>query len=115
LDKQTPRAQDEFDEDLNPGGQGSDTTTDTPASDLKDMYDTLPQLTDDDLKSITVVAAGTRLEQGKTYLNLNDLSAGEFTGMASQSVGADDRLVAKDSVDYDLWNRLRGHEERTPQ
>jgi len=121
MERQGGKPQDEFSEDLNPqaqaglnfGDEGPDTTQGTPASDMKDMYTKLPNLSNTELSELPVVAAGTRLEQGKTYIDLNDLERGEFTAMASMKAESDHRLVAKDAVGYDLWNKLRGHEERT--
>ncbi len=114
-----PKPQDDFTADLNPepeaglnyGNLGPDTTDGTPASELKDVYAQLPGFSDAELAAIPVVEYGTRLEQGKTYIDINDLEAGEFTAMASQSAGEHNRYVAKDAVDYDTWNRLRGRED----
>ena len=122
MGKQMPAPQDEFAPDLNPepqagmnyGDVGPDTTEGTPASEMKDLTGgNLAGLSDAELKGIPVVPAGTRLEQGKTYINIDKLDEGEFTGMAYHEVGPDDRVVAKDAVDYDTWNKLRGREELT--
>ena len=119
MDRQMPRPQDEFTPDLhseefagrNYGDEGPDTTTGTPASEYKDLHGRLSRFTTDELAALPVVEEGTRLEQGKTYIDLNDLERGEFTGMANESAGPKNRYVAKDAVDYDTWNRLRGREE----
>ncbi len=95
MDKQMPKPEDEFTPDLDPqplagrnyGDQGPDTTTGTPASEFKKLYDELPGFTDDELASLPVVEQGTRLEQGKTYIDLNDLSRGEFTARGRMSRG----------------------------
>ncbi len=123
MNRQDDQTQDEFSDDLNPqaqaglnfGDEGPDTTQGTPASDMKEMYTKLPNLSASELSDLPVVAAGTRLEQGKTYMDLNDLERGEFAGMASMTAEADHRLVAKDAVGYDLWNKLRGNEDRANQ
>lgn len=120
--KQHPKPQDEFAEDLNPehmagtnyGEQGPDTTQGVPASDIKRLHEKLQSFTNDELAALPVVEKGTRLEQGKTYIDLNDLDRGEFTALASQSAGPKNLYVAKNAVDYRIWDRLRGHEERTP-
>lgn len=116
-----PKPQDDFSHDLNPepeagrnyGAEGPDTTQGIPASDIKDLYKRLPGFADDELASLPVVEEGTRLEQGKTYIDLNNLEAGEYKAMASDAAGHDNRYVAKTAVDYDTWNRLRGREELT--
>lgn len=121
MDKQMPKPQDDFSEDLNPeylagrnyGNEGPDTTQGTPASEMKEMHDQLQGLGNDELASLPVVEAGTRLEQGKTYIDLNNLSQGEFKARGDDEAGPDNAYVAKDAVDYDLWNKLRGREELT--
>lgn len=121
MDKQMPKPEDEFSEDLNPqhlagrnyGEQGPDTTEGVPASEIKDLHGQLHNLSNSELAELPVVEQGTRLEQGKTYLDLNDLERGEFKAMGSQSAEAHNRYVAKDAVGYDLWNKLRGREELT--
>lgn len=121
MDKQMPKQEDEFSEDLNPehlagrnyGSEGPDTTQGEPAVGMKEMHGRLQGLSDADLAALPVVQTGTRLEQGKTYLDLNNLDRGEFTGMGSDAASPTSRLVAKDAVDYELWNRLRGREELT--
>jgi hypothetical protein len=55
-----------------------------------------------------VTAPGTRLEQGATYVDLRDPGRGEFTATGGMAAGPDDWYVAKDTVDYQLWNRLIG-------
>ena len=112
---------DDFARDVNPepmagmnvANEGPDTTQGTPASELKDLRNALPNIPDADLKNIPIIAEGVRLEQGKKYIDLNKLDEGEFTGMAYHEAKAGSRLVAKDAVDYDTWNRLRGREELT--
>ena len=118
-ERELHKPQDEFAEDLNPeylagrnyGNEGPDTTTGTPASEFKELHGQLQQFTRDELAALPVVPEGTRLEQGKTYIDLNDLEAAEFTATGQDSAGPRNRYVAKDGVDYDLWNRLRGREE----
>lgn len=112
---------DDFARDLNPepmagmnvANEGSDTTQGTPASEVKDLRNALPNIPDAHLKNIPIIDEGTRLEQGKKYIDLNKLDEGEFTGMAYHEATPGSRFVAKDAVDYDTWNRLRGHDERT--
>lgn len=84
------------------------------AFDLKDLHRALDPLTDDDLKQISLVPAGSRLEQGATYVDLCHLDRGEFTATGNQEAGPDHYYVAKSQIDYQLWNALSGvtHPER---
>lgn len=69
----------------------------------------LEKFSDDELQKIPVLKPDTRLEQGATYINLNDDNPQqEFTGMADQTAGPDDLMVPKSEVPYPLWNRLTG-------
>ena len=79
-----------------------------PASDDKGLHARLDMLGADELARLTVLAPGVRLEQGGTYLGLDDLARGPFKAIGSQVVGDGDRYVAKRDVDYELWNRLVG-------
>ena len=51
---------------------------------------------------------GTRLDQGSTYVDLNDLARGPFKAMGDQEAGADNRYVAKRDTDYEMWDRVVG-------
>jgi hypothetical protein len=107
-------------DDLNPNAMaGQNLGLDNPhpeqgartAYDLKEVHDTLRDLTDDGLKQIPVLPEGARLEQGATYLDLHDPRRREFTATGDMQAGPGHWLVPKDAVDYQLWNRLRGVEE----
>jgi hypothetical protein len=65
-------------------------------------------LLDDDLKQIRVLPEGARLQQGATYIDLNDLDQGEFTATGDMEAGRENYYVAKDEVHYLLWNLLIG-------
>ena len=107
----------EWRRDLNPtalAGQNIGPTAPQPgigagtAYDLKAAHQRLQEFTDDELKQIPIVPAGSRLEQGATYLDLKDPERGEFTATANQEAGPNDWYVPKRGVDYQLWNRLIG-------
>lgn len=109
----------DFDKDLRPHegeGQNLPQNNDTPrarnAYDIKDLHEKFPALSNADLKQLAILPVGTRLEQGATYLDLNDPATGEFKVRADRNVGEHSLLVAKQDVDYELWDRLRGHGER---
>jgi hypothetical protein len=78
------------------------------AYDLKPLHAQLRDLSDEELKRIRVLASGTRLEQGATYIDLHEPSRGEFTATGGMVAGPDNWYVAKSTVDYELWNRLIG-------
>ena len=67
---------------------------------------TLADLTNDELKSISIVPTGTRLMQGAKYIDLNHLELGEFTATSESVAGSENSYVAKKETDYVLWNRL---------
>ena len=57
---------------------------------------------------LVILAEGTQLRQGSTYVDLDDLEAGPFQALSSQTAEPGRRLVPKHLVDYGLWNRLVG-------
>ncbi len=89
--------------DLNPTATAAPTRT---ASDHKAIHRRLSNLVDDDLKQIPIVPEGSGLEQGATCVDLNDLDGGELTARGDTVAGPGMLYVAKDSVDYVLWNVL---------
>lgn len=76
----------------------------------KHLHRRLPDLTDDELRRLTVLESGAALQQGSVYLDLNDLAAGPFTAQGGQTAGGDHRYIAKKETDYELWNRLTGRD-----
>lgn len=68
----------------------------------------LRELTDEQLREIPVLPAGSHLRQGATYLDLNDPQRRPFTAMGGMVAGKDNYYVPKDNIDYTLWNRLLG-------
>ena len=115
---------DQWQEDLNPNpmaGQNHGVETnqegryDLTAYEIEALGSKLEGFSDEELKQIPVLKPGTRLQQGATYINLNDLQRQEYTGMGDMSVEEGDYIVPKTRVGYQLWNRLIGVEnpERT--
>jgi hypothetical protein len=102
--------------DLNPapvGGQNIGVEPLAPpgartAFDVKSVHRRLANMTDDELKRIPILPEGTRLEQGATYVDLAHLDDGELTARGDMLTGPGNLYVAKDSVDYVLWNALTG-------
>jgi hypothetical protein len=81
-----------------------------PAVEDKSLHKRLPALSQEELARLPVLEAGTRLEQGGVYLDLNRLSRGPFKALAGHVAGHGDRFVAKRDTDYELWNRLAGQD-----
>jgi hypothetical protein len=104
----------DFAQDLNPldqaGENHGENLTLLPgarsADELKQMHTILADLTDDELKSITVLPAGTHLEQGAKYIDLAHLEQGEFAATSDMVAEVDNYYVPKKETDYLLWNRL---------
>ena len=78
------------------------------AYDVKEAHLLLIDFSDDQLKQIPILPAGSRLEQDATYINLIDPHRAEFTALANMVARPDDLIVPKTEVDYQLWNLLRG-------
>ncbi len=105
----------EYETDLNPNAMaGQNIGAPSPADDtiaavdLKETHVALPELTNDELRTLRVIRPGRCLEQNATYLDLNDRERGEFTVTGEKVTKPDDLIVAKKHTDYELWNRLRG-------
>jgi hypothetical protein len=104
----------DFDRDLRPydrsGEDHGENQTLVPgarsADELKSMHTILAALTDDELKNITILPAGTRLEQGAKYIDLRHLERGEFVATSTMVADSANAYVAKKETDYLLWNRL---------
>jgi hypothetical protein len=112
----------EYQQDLNPnamagqnlGAQGSHPEkAGRTMHDVKDLHARYRDWSDDDLQQVPVLAAGTRLEQGATYIDLNEPGPREFTATGDMQAAARQHIVAKSSVPYEVWNRLLGIENVT--
>jgi hypothetical protein len=113
-DKHPPESRRDLNPDaaagINYGLVGSHPEKDNPrtAYDVKEAHRLLPDFSDDQLKQLPVLPAGSRLEQDATYLDLADPGRREFKATSGMEAGPDRLLVPKGAVDYQLWNRLRG-------
>jgi hypothetical protein len=107
-----------YQQDLNPnaskginwGSVGPHPEKENPrtAYDAKDVHNFLREMPDEELQRIPILPIGARLESNATYINLRDISRREFTAEGYETVAADDWIVPKKEVDYQLWNRLIG-------
>jgi hypothetical protein len=108
------RSDEEFADDIAPAtpALGLHTHADESvlAADQKELYGQLPGLTAEELGRLPILAAGVRLEQGGTYLDLDDRGRGPFTAIGAREATRGHHFVAKKDVDYELWNRLVGNE-----
>ena len=53
----------------------------------KGLHRSLPELTDDELRRLSVLEPGTQLDQGGVYLDLNHLEAGPITAFGAGGEG----------------------------
>lgn len=85
------------------------------AHDIKELHRQLRDFPDDQLRLIPVLPAGTRLEEGATYIDLKNAGRREFTASADMTVTAANWIVPKKEVPFQLWNKLIGvtNPERT--
>ncbi len=91
-----------------PGGHADESLS---AADDKRLRERLPDLDNAELSRLAVLETGTSLEQGGTYLDLDDLRRGPFKALGGQSAEQGSRVIAKRDTDYELWNRLAGDRE----
>lgn len=77
----------------------------------KHVGELLPNLTDDQLSRLSILDPGTPLEQGSVYLNLDQREKGPFKAIGGQEVGANEKIIAKNMTDYDLWNEIAGRDD----
>ncbi len=111
------RSMEEFADDIAPATPSDDLHThaeeSSPALEDKALHERLPGLTNDVLARLAIVDTGARLDQGGTYLDLNDRERGPFTALGGQEAERSNRYVAKKDTDYELWNELVG-DDREP-
>lgn len=111
-----PLPHDDFEEDLRPdnfkganhGLLSEPKDIGLRASDIKELYQVLPDLSTTELRDLVIIPVGERLEQGAKYIDLLHREQGEFTAMANMVVEDGHDYVPKDHTGYVLWNRLRG-------
>jgi hypothetical protein len=112
------RSMDEFADDIAPATPANDlrghVEASSPAAEDKALRQAMPELSSELVSRLSVVNAGTQLEQGGTYLDLNDRERGPFKALGGQSANQGNRYVAKKDTDYELWNELVG-DQREPQ
>ena len=90
-----------------PGGHGDDTVL---AVGERELHNKLSGLDDSELARLAVIEPGTQLEQGGTYLDLNQVEKGPFRALGGHAASRTERLIAKRETDYLIWNRLVGRD-----
>ena len=112
--RQEPPA-DAFDADLHPnadagqnwGDRGEQAELAAPTlHERKDLHRRFRNWYDSDLKQVPVLPPGSRLQQGATYLDLNDPGRGPFSARGDTTAEPGQEIVPKDRVSYEVWNRL---------
>ena len=91
-----------------PGAMPGHVDESAPAAEDKRLHGRFADLSADELGRLQLLEPGTRLEQGGTYVDLNDLERGPFKAIGGQEARKGDRYVSKRDTDYELWNRLVG-------
>ena len=108
---------DEFADDLapveRPDETGGHVEESAPAGDDRSLAGKLDALSTDEIARLAVLEPGTRLDQGGTYLDLNDIGRGPFKAIGGHEAREHNRYVAKRDTDYELWNRLVGDDAET--
>lgn len=80
------------------------------AQDCKDAQSLLPNMTKDEWKRVHLVPPGMRLRTGDRYVDLRDTRRGELVATGEETANQSSLLVAKNDVDYEVWNKLLGRE-----
>ena len=106
--------QDDFSADLGHGNDLVDHGDATEETRRLEHHESVPAALDGmdraERDTVVVLVEGTQLRQGSTYVDLDDLDAGPFQALASQTAEPGRRLVPKHRVEYELWNRLVGQD-----
>lgn len=96
------------DPELDPPGHAEESL---PADQLKDVVNELPELSGEELSRLTVLELGTELEQGGTYLDLDNPDRVPFKALGGHRVQDGQRVISKRDTDYLLWNEIVGDRE----
>jgi len=76
--------------------------------DVKDLHARYRDWSVSTLQQVPVLPAGSRLEQGATYIDLNEQQPREFTATGDMQAAASQHIVAKSSVPYEVWTGCSG-------
>ena len=76
------------------------------AYEVKEVHRQFNGFTDDELRRIPIVPPGSRLEQGATYVDLQDPQLREFTATADMTAAPENWYVPKSEIDYRLCTQV---------
>jgi hypothetical protein len=84
------------------------------AYDVRLAHHALDDFANDELRQVPILEAGSRLQQGATYVDLVDASREPFRATGDMVARDSNLYVPKDRVPYALWKRIIGehHAER---
>jgi hypothetical protein len=74
-----------------------------PLVDSQEFAARWPELNDDDWAQLPVIPPGAYLEPSKSYFDLNHPERGTFKALGRQEATEDNRFVAEDDLDPNLW------------
>lgn len=74
-------------------------------TEIKMVYEMLPEWHKDELRRLFFASPGTRLKQGDVYFDLRTPDRGELIAHGEEEVH-EELLVPKKAVDYEIWNKL---------
>jgi hypothetical protein len=83
------------------------------AADIKDLGETLPDFTPEELRAIPVAPNGAPLKEGGVYLDLRNRAFGPFIAAPGSTAEEHHLYVAKAEVTADYWNRLMPKRDET--
>ena len=87
-------------------GQASEVASTLNAYEIKELHSQLKGFSKDEMQQITVLPPGTPLNEGTKYVDLMDDGRQVITGATGMTVGNNSYYVAKNEVDYLVWDRL---------
>jgi len=93
---------------------GTDQEEPRDGSQIKAVYELLPDWHKDELRRLTIVPTGTRLQAGDVFCDLRTPDRGELVAHGEEQVGGE-LLVAKRGTDYEIWNKLTRKPTASPE
>lgn len=87
-------------------GQASGAASTLNAYEIKELHSKLKGFSKDEMHQISVLYPGTPLNEGTKYVDLMDDGRQVITGATGMTVENNSYYVAKNEIDYILWERL---------
>jgi hypothetical protein len=73
-----------------------------------DAGNVMPELTDDELSRLSILASGESLRADELYYDLDDRERGPFSGSEDERIDDSRRLIARSSTDAAVWDDIVG-------